>query len=356
MAPLADAGTAACVRAERAVSRALAGSCEVPLGAFAEIDRRPPAICAASSPRPTAAAWPARNCAAIRSRCRKRSARPWPTNCGRAARKRSSRRWADERLAWKTHRRNAAGGAGGQAGAGDRGARRQRRALSGAGDLRRRRPAGPAGGGAATSMRYRLRHFRQPECGGEGARRRSPRSAPWPERVVAAAMGETSARAIARFGVTRIVTPEGGRFDSEALLERPEFQPMRLFAASGWRFFAATAGRELLGETLEARGAQVDAHPLLSARPAGHRCGCRCAGCSRRGGRRADGDEQRGAAQPGGDGRRGGRGGPEGGAAVRRPPAHRRGGARPRLCRGRSSRRRATPACWRAWKRTLAAE
>ena len=38
MAPLADAGTSACVRAERAVSRALAGSCEVPLGAFAVIE------------------------------------------------------------------------------------------------------------------------------------------------------------------------------------------------------------------------------------------------------------------------------------------------------------------------------
>jgi hydroxymethylbilane synthase len=36
LAPLNDAATAACVRAERAVSRALAGSCEVPLGAFAE--------------------------------------------------------------------------------------------------------------------------------------------------------------------------------------------------------------------------------------------------------------------------------------------------------------------------------
>ena len=35
MAPLNDAATAACVRAERAVSRALAGSCEVPLGAYA---------------------------------------------------------------------------------------------------------------------------------------------------------------------------------------------------------------------------------------------------------------------------------------------------------------------------------
>ncbi len=35
MAPLNDAITSACVRAERAVSRALAGSCEVPLGAYA---------------------------------------------------------------------------------------------------------------------------------------------------------------------------------------------------------------------------------------------------------------------------------------------------------------------------------
>ena len=36
LAPLNDPATAACVRAERAVSRALAGSCEVPLGAYAE--------------------------------------------------------------------------------------------------------------------------------------------------------------------------------------------------------------------------------------------------------------------------------------------------------------------------------
>ncbi len=35
--PLADADTSACVRAERALARALAGSCEVPLGAYAEV-------------------------------------------------------------------------------------------------------------------------------------------------------------------------------------------------------------------------------------------------------------------------------------------------------------------------------
>ncbi len=37
LAPLNDPATGACVRAERAVSRALAGSCEVPLGAYAEM-------------------------------------------------------------------------------------------------------------------------------------------------------------------------------------------------------------------------------------------------------------------------------------------------------------------------------
>jgi hydroxymethylbilane synthase len=37
LAPLADSATAACVRAERTVSRALGGSCSLPLAAFAEL-------------------------------------------------------------------------------------------------------------------------------------------------------------------------------------------------------------------------------------------------------------------------------------------------------------------------------
>lgn len=37
LAPFNDPATAACVRSERAVSKALGGSCEVPLGAFAEV-------------------------------------------------------------------------------------------------------------------------------------------------------------------------------------------------------------------------------------------------------------------------------------------------------------------------------
>lgn len=83
---------------------------------------------------------------------------------------------------------------------------------------------------------------------------------PWPGRVVAAAMGETSARAIARFGVTRIVTPENGRFDSEALLERQEFQPEAL-RGKRVAIFRGDSGRELLGETLESRGALVERIP-----------------------------------------------------------------------------------------------
>jgi hydroxymethylbilane synthase len=37
LAPLADAATTTCVRAERVVSRALGGSCSLPLAAFAEL-------------------------------------------------------------------------------------------------------------------------------------------------------------------------------------------------------------------------------------------------------------------------------------------------------------------------------
>ena len=40
LAPLADAATTACVRAERAVSRALGGSCTLPLAAFAQLSEK----------------------------------------------------------------------------------------------------------------------------------------------------------------------------------------------------------------------------------------------------------------------------------------------------------------------------
>jgi len=76
----------------------------------------------------------------------------------------------------------------------------------------------------------------------------------WPEHTRVATVGKGSERALARFGLTRVIAPRL-RFDSEALLELPELQPM-----SGKRvvIFRGDGGRELLGETLSARGASVD--------------------------------------------------------------------------------------------------
>lgn len=96
----------------------------------------------------------------------------------------------------------------------------------------------------------------------------------WPPGLRAAAVGQGSARALERHGVRNIVVPAAGA-DSEALLATPELAEVR-----GKRIavFRGEGGRELLGETLEARGALVeyaevyrrvrpaaDARPLLEA-------------------------------------------------------------------------------------------
>jgi uroporphyrinogen-III synthase len=77
---------------------------------------------------------------------------------------------------------------------------------------------------------------------------------PWPARLRAAGMGEASARTIAGFGVADVLVP-AGRSDSEALLERPELQAM---AGRRVAIFRGDGGRELLAETLRARGARVE--------------------------------------------------------------------------------------------------
>ena len=95
----------------------------------------------------------------------------------------------------------------------------------------------------------------------------------WPAAVKAATIGRGGERELARHGIVGVIAPE--RFDSEALLAMPAMQ-----AVAGRRvvIFRGDGGRELLGETLRARGAvveyaacyrralpQVDAAALLAA-------------------------------------------------------------------------------------------
>jgi uroporphyrinogen-III synthase len=76
----------------------------------------------------------------------------------------------------------------------------------------------------------------------------------WPTGLRVAAPGKSSERELARHGIHDAISPLL-RFDSEALLELPE-----LTDVSGKRviIFRGDGGRELLGDTLKARGATVD--------------------------------------------------------------------------------------------------
>lgn len=97
----------------------------------------------------------------------------------------------------------------------------------------------------------------------------------WPEHVRVACVGKSSERDLARFGFRDVIAPQD-RFDSEALLA---LAPLQADALAGRRvvIFRGDGGRELLGETLVARGAaleyvecyrrgkpQADAAPLVA--------------------------------------------------------------------------------------------
>lgn len=77
---------------------------------------------------------------------------------------------------------------------------------------------------------------------------------PWPPELRVAALGKSSERELARRGIHNVISP-AVRFDSEALLELPELTDVR-----GKRviIFRGDGGRELLGETLQARGAAIE--------------------------------------------------------------------------------------------------
>lgn len=75
-----------------------------------------------------------------------------------------------------------------------------------------------------------------------------------PAQLVIAAIGRASARELRRLGAAAVIAPSEGS-DSESLLAMPELQ-----AVAGKRvvIFRGVGGREVLRETLEARGARVE--------------------------------------------------------------------------------------------------
>lgn len=76
----------------------------------------------------------------------------------------------------------------------------------------------------------------------------------WPLAVRAVTVGKSSELALAKFGIGNVLSPQG-KFDSESLLAMPALHDVggkRVLVCRG------DGGRELLGETLSARGATVD--------------------------------------------------------------------------------------------------
>lgn len=69
-----------------------------------------------------------------------------------------------------------------------------------------------------------------------------------------ACVGRGSARELKHFGVENVIVPQG-RFDSEALLELPELQQVN---GKHIVIFRGEGGRELLGDALKARGADIE--------------------------------------------------------------------------------------------------
>ncbi|NTV10514.1 MAG: uroporphyrinogen-III synthase [Zoogloea sp.] len=82
-----------------------------------------------------------------------------------------------------------------------------------------------------------------------------PPAAEWPAGLAVATVGKGSEAALAAHGFTRVIAPRAG-FDSEAVLALPEFSRE---AVAGRRvaILRGDGGRDLLGDTLRERGAEV---------------------------------------------------------------------------------------------------
>jgi len=85
-----------------------------------------------------------------------------------------------------------------------------------------------------------------------------------PAALRVACAGRGSARELKRFSIENIIVPQS-RFDSEALLDLPELKQV---TGSKIVIFRGEGGRELLGDTLKARGADIEyAECYRRARP-----------------------------------------------------------------------------------------
>lgn len=78
----------------------------------------------------------------------------------------------------------------------------------------------------------------------------------WPAALRAVTVGVSSEKSLVRHGIANVIAPRE-RFDSEALIALPELAPERV-AGRRVVIFRGDGGRELLGDTLVARGATVD--------------------------------------------------------------------------------------------------
>lgn len=75
-----------------------------------------------------------------------------------------------------------------------------------------------------------------------------------PAGLKIAAVGRGSSKELKRYGIAEIIAPQA-QFDSEHLLALPEMQHV---AGKRIIIFRGEGGRELLGDTLAARGAQIE--------------------------------------------------------------------------------------------------
>lgn len=78
----------------------------------------------------------------------------------------------------------------------------------------------------------------------------------WPVDLTAAVIGPGTTAQLAHYGIENAIAPST-RFDSEGVLELPAFQAERV-AGKRILILRGNGGRELLAETLRARGGEVD--------------------------------------------------------------------------------------------------